>query len=67
MNKVLSVSIAGYNVEATLRETLEPFLRTNVLDKLDIMIVDDGSKDNTAQVAQEFVDQYPDSFRLISK
>ncbi len=67
MNKVLSVSIAGYNVEATLRETLEPFLHTNVLDKLDIMIVDDGSKDNTAQVAQEFVDKYPDSFRLISK
>lgn len=66
-SKILSVSIAGYNVESTLRETLEPFLKTNVMDKLDVMIVDDGSKDNTAKVAQEFVDKYPDTFRLISK
>ena len=66
-NKVLSVSIAGYNVEPTLRETLEPFLRTGVLDKLDVMIVDDGSKDGTAKVAQEFVDKYPNTFRLIKK
>ena len=43
MEKTLSVSIAAYNVAATLRETLDPFIQSGVLDDLDIMIVDDGS------------------------
>ena len=37
-NKVLSVSIAAYNVAGTLREALDPFLESGVLDALDIMI-----------------------------
>lgn len=48
MKKVLSVSIAAYNVENTLSECLEPFLKTKILEQLDIMIIDDGSSDQTA-------------------
>lgn len=66
-HKILSVSVAAYNVAETLREALDPFTRSDVLDKLDIMIVNDGSTDHTAKIAQEYVDRYPDSFRLINK
>lgn len=66
-NKILSISVAAYNVEATLKETLEPFVNCGVLEALDIMIVDDGSKDGTATLAREYADKYPDSIRLISK
>ena len=38
-----------------------------VLDKLDIIIVNDGSSDDTAAVAQGYCDRYPDSVRLISQ
>lgn len=65
--KVLSVSIAAYNVETTLREALEPFTKEGIREFLDVMIVDDGSKDNTANIALEYQEQYPDTFRLISK
>ena len=65
--KILSVSIAAYNVAPTLRECLDPFLHCNVLDKLDIMVVDDGSKDDTVKIAKEYANQYPDSIRVISK
>lgn len=65
--KILSISIAAYNVESTLRECLDPFLDSSVMDVLDVMIVDDGSKDNTAKIALEYQDRYPDTFRLISK
>jgi glycosyltransferase involved in cell wall biosynthesis len=65
--KILSISIAAYNVASTLRECLDPFLRSKVLEQLDIMIVDDGSKDETAKIAQEYVRQCPGTFRLISK
>ena len=67
MEKVLSVSIAAYNVEDTLAECLEPFLKTKVLNALDIMIVDDGSNDKTAQLAKEYEKKYPEAFRLIQK
>lgn len=65
--KILSVSVAAYNVAGTLRETLDPFAGSEVLDQLDIMIVNDGSTDDTAKIAREYADRYPDSFRLIDK
>ena len=65
--KVLSISIAAYNVESTLKECLDPFLKSTVLDELDIMIVDDGSGDHTTAIAQEYQELYPDTFRLIKK
>ena len=67
MEKVSSISIAAYNVASTLRECVEPFLQSKVLDSLDIMIVDDGSKDETATIAKEYQDKYPNSIRLIQK
>lgn len=67
MQKVLSVSIAAYNIAATLREVLDPFLMDDVRDRVDVMIVDDGSKDDTAKIALEYQEKYPNTFRLISK
>ena len=65
--KILSISIAAYNVENTLREALEPFKQPGVYEYVDVMIVDDGSKDSTAAIAREYEKAYPETFRLISK
>lgn len=67
MEKILSISIACYNVEKTLRETLEPLTASGVLDALDVMIVDDGSRDKTAEIAMEYQNRFPDTFRLIQQ
>jgi glycosyltransferase involved in cell wall biosynthesis len=68
MDKILSVSIAAYNVEKYLKECLEPFTVSNeVLEMCEVLIVDDGSKDSTAKIAGEFVEKYPDTFKLIQK
>lgn len=65
--KILSVSIAAYNVSKTLRQALDPFLAEDVAPYVDVMIVDDGSKDDTAAIALEYAERLPDTFRLISK
>lgn len=65
--KILSVSIAAYNVASTLKEALDPFTLEGVREYVDVMIVDDGSKDNTAEIAREYEANYPGTFRLISK
>ena len=66
-NKVLSVSIAAYNVEKTLEEVLTPFCNVKNKEILDVMIIDDGSKDRTREIASKYVKKYPDMFRLIEK
>lgn len=67
MEKILSVSIAAYNVASTLKEVLNPFLNEGVRERVDVMIVNDGSKDDTAQIASEYQKKFPQTFRLISK
>lgn len=67
MEKILSVSIAAYNVEETLEEALQPFAKSRYRERLDIMVIDDGSKDKTAEIAKKYEEQYPGVFRLIHK
>ena len=68
MEKLLTVSVAAYNGAATLQKALESCL---VADEslqalLDVIIIDDGSTDGTAALAQAFVQVHPGSFRLVS-
>lgn len=67
MDKILSISIASYNVEAYLEECLESFVNSKVMDELEVLVIDDGSSDSSPEIAQWYVDKFPDTFRLIRK
>lgn len=67
MEKILTVSIAAYNVANYIDETLKSCILDDNMDDLEVLIVDDGAKDNTAEIAQKYVDKYPNTFRLIRK
>jgi glycosyltransferase involved in cell wall biosynthesis len=67
MEKILSVSVAAYNMESYLPYCLDSFLEESVLRRCEVIIVDDGSKDKTAEIAQSYVNQYPETYHLISK
>lgn len=67
MNKILTISIAAYNVERFLDNTLKSLCVESVLDDIEVIIVNDGSRDNTPQIAQKYVDKYPNSFILVNK
>lgn len=67
MEKILSVIIPSYNCERFLHKGIPTFLDPAVLDYLDIIIVNDGSKDTTAEVAEGYCSRYPGSIRLISQ
>ena len=67
MNKTITVSIAAYNVEKFMDEALSSLTCPEILDDIEIIIVNDGSKDSTADIAKRYVEKYPDSFFLIDK
>lgn len=68
MEKLLTVVIPSYNVEQYLNQTLESFvIDSQWLGKLEILIVDDGSKDHTADIGREYEHRYPGIFHVISK
>ncbi|WGE46491.1 glycosyltransferase family 2 protein [Actinobacillus equuli] len=67
MQKVLTITIPSYNVEAYIAATLDTMVTINNLDLLEILVVNDGSKDNTVAVAQQYVEKNPHSVRIIDK
>ena len=56
--KILTITIPSYNVEAYLEDCLESFVNSEVMDDIEVLIVNDGSSDNTAKIAQRYVDKY---------
>lgn len=66
--KMLSVIVPAYNVEKYLNQCINSFIGCkDALDDLEIIIVNDGSTDNTPQLAKEFKIQYPESIVLVNK
>lgn len=45
----ISVLIAAYNEEKVIAATLDSVLRTNYTGQIEVLVIDDGSKDETAQ------------------
>lgn len=67
MNKILTVAVPAYNAEKYLRDNLDSFCIKEILPDLDIIIINDGSTDRTPEIAMEYVERYPESYRLITK
>ena len=66
-SKILTISIAAYNAEKYIDACLSSLIGINNFSKLDIILVDDGSKDSTYNLAKSFEDKYPGSIRVIKK
>ena len=68
MNKVLSVCIPSYNMEGYLKRNLDSFVAASeVLDKVEIIIVNDGSQDRTLEIANSYKSRFPNSIVVVNK
>lgn len=61
--KLLSFAIPCYNSEAYMDKCIESLLPGG--DEIEIIIVDDGSKDRTAEIADAYAARYPNVIRAI--
>ncbi len=65
--KTLTVSVASYNIEKFINQALEPFLSDDVRSDVEVIIVNDGSKDRTSEIAHRYAEKYPDTFIVVDK
>ncbi|NPD32568.1 glycosyltransferase family 2 protein [Eggerthellaceae bacterium zg-997] len=66
-HKVLTIAVPSYNVQQYLQGGLESYCRDGADPRLEVIVVDDGSTDDTPQIAQSFAARFPDVFRVVSK
>ena len=67
MMKTLTVSVAAYNVAKYLPKLLDSILGAENKDAVEILVVNDGSRDDTAEITKGYMQQYPGIVRLIDK
>ncbi len=67
MSKILTISIAAYNVEQYIEQALNSLIDERIIDDLEIFVVDDGGTDGTLEIAKRYAEKYPDSIFPIHK
>ena len=67
MEKLLTVIVPCYNVEQYLFDVLKSYVIPKVFNSFEVLIVNDGSNDHSADIADSFCRKYPNCFRLINK
>lgn len=66
-SKILTISVAAYNMEAYIRETLDSLIDERIIDDLEVFVIDDGGTDGSLEIAREYAAMYPDSIFPIHK
>lgn len=67
MPKTLTFIIPAYNAEKYLDKCISSLLNPAVQDDLEIIVVNDGSTDQTETIAKKYVKEYPHMCALITK
>lgn len=67
--KILSFIVPAYNAERTLSKCLGSFLCDDDAPrkKMEVIIIDDGSRDKTLKIAMEYTEKYPGLFTVYSQ
>jgi teichuronic acid biosynthesis glycosyltransferase TuaH len=65
--KILSIIVPTYNMEQYLDRCISSMIYQSCTDDLEIIIVNDGSKDNSKFIATNYENKYPSVVRVINK
>lgn len=67
MDKILTVVVPTYNMEKYLAYCLDSLCVNQGQDNLEVLIVNDGSKDASSVIAHEYETRFPQIFKVIDK
>lgn len=68
MQKLLTIVVPTYNMQDYLNRCLDSLVvSSELMQQLEVLVVNDGSKDNSSVIAHEYEVKYPETFRVIDK
>lgn len=67
MNKTLSIVVPTYNMEKYLTRALDSVCSSSYIDDIEVIVVNDGSKDRSSEIAHSFQDKFSNSVIVIDK
>lgn len=68
MDKIITIVVPVYKVEQYINKCLESLVVPHdLMEKLEVIVVNDGTPDNSAIMAKEFEIKYPQTFQVIDK
>jgi len=68
MDKFLTIIVPTYNMEKYLHKCLDSLIVSDEnMQRLEVLVINDGSKDSSSQIAHEYETNYPQAFRVIDK
>lgn len=67
MNKILTISVAAYNVASYINNCLDSLCVSEIIKDIEVFVVDDGATDDTLKIAKEYEKKYPFSFHVVHK
>lgn len=65
--KLLTIVVPVYNTEKYIKRCLDSLDNKEINDKIEVLIVSDGSKDKSIEIAKAYSIKYPDTFKIIEK
>ena len=67
--KLLTIVVPVYKVEPYINKCLDSCILDDekLMEQLEVIIVNDGTPDNSAEMSREYVKRYPKTFRQIDK
>ena len=67
-DKILTVIVPSYNMEKYLPKCLGSLIvATELMERVEVIVVNDGSTDRTSEIAHGFAANYPQTFKVIDK
>ena len=65
--KTLSIAIPVYNTEKYVKRSVDSILVKDIINDIEIILVNDGSKDRSIDILKEYEKKYPETVVVIDK
>ena len=65
--KELTIVIPSYNTASFMEKNVQTMIHDELLNSMEILIINDGSKDNTLETAYKLQKKYPNCIRVVNK
>ena len=66
-NKLLSIVVPAYNMEKYICKNIESVMASRQTDCIELIIVNDGSTDDTLNISKQYESRHPSVVRIIDK